>query len=551
MSFAKEINQEREIVLDRAASQSDLFSFMQSYEEVGKVSAVPSILEPLANSLQRLGDLWPISAATMQKLLVDTGNDFWERLRKSTMLVRLLKAAISDQHSELVTLLLARGVSVHQRTDHLSALELACSTPATALTSKIIFIQLLDHANTSRLNEINSDHDERKGLIHYLVGRLREWQTGELLKRGADPNLRTSSQYSRPALVYHLQNHSVGTAQVLLETGADPNQADIYGFDAALAAAWHAQTSFLFELMASTVWKIDWHKTAKLSLSIGGNLVPATEMNALHLAAMCDETSCLSFYFDNNLLTDPNAASVELFTPMHIAATCGNTNSMRFLCNRGANINLKTSNGSLPLHLAVQNAEVEAVQYLANHGSIMDTDNFGMSPMAYARQVGNQKIIDCLGNCSTFFTSASQKDTKLVSQAFESALFCADMQTCEELIRQGFCLDRELPGLNGHTPLTWAIENLEASTIEWLLARDANAARCVDLGHLCISSLQYMISHPRLNKILPLMLEKYQRDGGSILRETATIICGAVYYNNNTGLRLLFKHVQRFEAPYV
>lgn len=255
--FAEKINQDREIVLDRAVSQPDLFSFMQSYEEVGKVSAVSSILQPLGNTLQRLDDLWPISAATMQKLLFDTGNEFWERLRKSAMLVRLLKAAISDQHSELVTLLLAKGVSVHQRTDHLSALELACSITATELTSKTIFTQLLDHADTSRLNETNPNNDERKGLIHYLVGPSKEWQTQELLKRGADPNLRTSDQYSRPALVYHLQNNSAGTAQILLEHGADPNQADAGGFNAVLIATWLAQTSFLFELMASTVWKIN------------------------------------------------------------------------------------------------------------------------------------------------------------------------------------------------------------------------------------------------------------------------------------------------------
>lgn len=538
-------SQDREKVLDRAASQPNLFSFMQSYEEVQKVSAVPYILEPLGNNLHRLGNLSPISAATMQKILLGTKNDFWEGLRKSAVMVRLLKAAISDQHGELVTLLLAKGVSVHQRTDHLSALELACSTNG---SKDAIFTQLLDHANTARLNEINPKHGERKGLIHCLVGRFKERQTRELLKRGADPNLRTMDQYSRPALVYHLQSNSVDTARVLLENGADPNQADACGFNAALSATLRAQTPFLFELMATTVWKIDWQSTGNVSIPIGGK-DHVIEMNALHLAAMCDETSCLSFYFDNNLLTDPDAASVELFTPMHVAAMCGRTNSMRFLCDRGANINLKTSNGSLPLHFAVQNAKVEAVEYLASHGSIMATDNFGMSPMAYARQVGNQKIIDYLGNYFTFFTSASQKDTKLVSQAFESALLRADMQTCEELFRQGFCLDRELPGLNGHTPLTWAIEKAEPSTLEWLLARDANAARCVDSGQLYISPLHRMVSRPELNKFLPAMLERYQRDGGSILREIANVACGAVYNNNDTGLRLLFNHIRKYEAP--
>lgn len=193
----------------------------------------------------------------MQKLLGDTSNDFWERLRTSVMVVRLLKAAISDQHNKLVTLLLAKGVSVHQRIDHLSALELACCTAATDDRSKTIFTQLLDQANTSRLNETNPNHNERKGLIHYLVGESKEWQIRELLKRGADPNLRMSDGYAMPALVYHLDEKSVDTAQVLLEIGANPNHTDLHGIDAALIAAWYGQTPFLFELMASTVWKID------------------------------------------------------------------------------------------------------------------------------------------------------------------------------------------------------------------------------------------------------------------------------------------------------
>lgn len=273
-------------------------------------------------------------------------------------------------------------------------------------------------------------------------------------------------------------------------------------------------------------------------------------MNALHIAARHGQPGCLAFYIDNNFLTDLNTTSVELYTPMHFAAAYGRRNSMQFLWDRGANINLKTSDGSLPLHLAVQNAKVEAVEYLVGQGSNMDTDNSGMSPMAYARQVGNQTIIDCLANCSTVLTSPLQKDTKLVSQAFGNALLNADMQTCEELFRQGFCLDSELPGLNGDTPLVWAIEELESITIEWLLAHDADATRCVGTEQLYVSPLHHMVSRSELNEILPVMLDKYQRDGGSILCEKESIICAAVGANNNTGLQLLFDHVRKFEAPH-
>lgn len=545
------VKRDREIALDLAASQPDLFSFMQSYEEVTRISAVLPLLEPLGSTLRVLDDLWPISVATLQKFLTNTSKTFWNSLRESDMVVRLLKAAITAQNVKLVTLLLTEGVSVHQRTDHSSALELACSSPATEDDSQTIFAQLLEHADTSRLNESNPNVGQQKGLVHYLVGQSKEWQISELLKRGMDPNLRTIDDLSMPALAYHLQQQSVDTAQLLLENGANPNQTCSSGFNAALWATASGQTAFLSEMMASTAWKIAWQKTGDCHAMIRGQMQIFRGVNALHIAALVGKTECLSFYIDNGLFTDVNAPSTGLFTPMHMAAIFGSIDLLTFLCGRGADINAKAADGRLPLHLAVQNAQFNAVEYLVEHGSNMDTDNSGMNPMAYARGVGNQTIIDFLRNCSKIFTRVSQKDTKEVAGAFENAFLRADTETCEELLRQGFCLDSELPGLNGRTPLVWAIENHQKVAIEWLLAHNVDTTRCVGTGHIYVSPLHHMVECPELNEILSLMLDKYQRDGGSVLREKESMICAAVNGNNNTGLQLLLDHVRKFEAPHM
>lgn len=536
--------------LERAVQNPDLISFMQSYEVVRKVSAVSTLLEPYGRTLQRLDDLWPISLAAIQELLNQTSSDNWKCLQDSAMAVRLLEAAIKDDHIEIVTLLLTKGVSVHHRVDQLSALELACDWPATKDSSRTIFTLLLDHADTSRLNEINPNPGRQKGLIHHVAGRSKEWQILELLKRDADPNLRTGDNLMEPALVYHLWRRDFISARVLLEKGANPNQTMSVGVDAALSAARWGATSFLSELSASTTWKVDWQKTCTLFCTLRGKRRQFCGQNALHIAAGNGHIGCLAFYIDNNLLTDVNITCAELFTPMHFAAMSGRINSIAFLLDKGADINAKASDGSLPLHLAVQNAHVKAVNYLVDHGSIMDTNNSGMSPMAYARQVGNQEIIECLGSCSTVFTSAAHHDTEGMAQAFEDAFLHADMQTCEELLRQGFCLDSELPSPNGYTPLVWAIDQCRDTALGWLLARDVNVTRCASTVKRYISPLQYMVERPKLNKSLPVMLDKYQRDGGLILREKHNVICAAVRRKNNDGLRLLLDHVHKFEAPH-
>ncbi|KUI61235.1 Ankyrin-3 [Cytospora mali] len=342
--------------LNRAAVHPDFSSFMESYEMANRTSAVLPLLKPYGNTLEFLEDLWPISVATIQQILVSTSSDLWGHSRDSSMV-------------------------------------------------------LLDHADTSRLNETNPYDHQRRGLLHYLAGPLKGWHIRQLVKRGADPNLRTGNYDSTPALGYHVGEARFDTAQSLFDNGADPNQTDTYGLDATLSAIWssHGASPFLHTLMASTTWKIDWQRKCRRTIEIRDKDHEVNGLNALHIAAMRGDYDCIAFYIDNNLLTDLNAATAELFTPMRMAANNESIKSMILLCDHGANINAKAADG--------------------------------------------------------------KKNAKEVLTVLKDALLRADMETCDELFRQGFSLDSELPGFKSDTSLVWAIKSLKHDVVRWLIAR--------------------------------------------------------------------------------
>lgn len=533
--------------------------FVQSYEEVAHTAGVLHLLEPLRSNLD---DLWPISTEAISGLLQETV--FWETLRESDTILWLLKAAVKCCDVELVKLLLNRGVSVHQRVDEMSALEAACLIPTERSTFQIfmgensdadqIFTVLLDHSDTSRLDEINPYYNQRKGLVHYLAGRGKRWQLEELLKRGADVNLRTNVHVeAQPAILQHLWEGSLESAMTLLDMGANPAMADIHGMDTALTAAAMCNMDLLLHLYTteSQDWQLNWKQTCNaLFRGTGGLELVLFGANALHWAAERGNCDFLRFYLDRGLITDVNAVSVELWTPMHIAALAGQIDAVKLLCSRGASLNLKSADGSLPLHLAVRNEHVEVVKFLVENGSAMDTDISELSPVGYAIKLQNQSIIDCLRTTKQFsdYQCKPRKRGKKLVNAYERALRHGDVEKCELLRAQGCPVDVDFPRQPGRSALVLAIESTDEELIKWLLDHDAKASeqRLTEDGNV-VSPLQSMIMRPPLHDVLPLLLQKYYHEGGSAVTERPSLIYTAIQYHNTVGLRLLLEHIATYE----
>lgn len=523
--------------------------FVQSYETVTHASGVLPLLKPM---LYPLGHLSHGLDSAIYDLLEHTV--LWEELRETVPILRLLKAAINCQNVRLVGLLLEKGVGVHQRIDEISALEMACLKPAANPEAKSVFTLLLDHADPSRLDEVNPYQGQQRGLVHYLAGPGKQWQLEELLRRGVNVNSRTSINIpAQPAIVYYLIAGCSDSAITLLENGADPTMEDVCGFDAALAAAFRGNMTFLLHLhtVGSGNRQLDWKRTfsGRLHGNDGAKLA-VFEINALHLAVWECHVDVLKFYIDSDLLTDLNTVSAELFTPMHLAAFNGHVDAIRFLCSRGGGLNLKSADGSLPLHLAVRNGHTDAVKFLIDHGSVIDADIYGLSPMRYAMRLQNQSILDCLGTAKHFSDhqyEPKQHDRDVV-HAFEQALIRGDIKFCEMLRSQGFPINVDLPGQRGRSALMLAIEHADEELIKWLLAHDVRATeQALTEDGDAVSPLQAMIRQSRLNDVLPILLQKYQNEGSSAVTERPSLICIAIQHDNTVGLRLLLEYISRNE----
>lgn len=520
--------------------------FLQSYEAVTHTPGILTLLEPLRSDLD---DLSPLSTQPICEILDQT--IFWESLYGSVEILRLLKAAVTSRDVELVKLLLQHGVSVHQRIDEMSVLEVACLKPMEMdhrleiEDSQQIFTLILEHADTSRLDEINPHESQQKGLIHYLAGRGKEWQLEELLNRGVDVNLRTGSRtHLEPAIVHHLLQRSPDSALTLLERRADVTMADSYGMDAALAAVFRDELTFLLRLHATRRqhWQLNWQKTCDINVTNErGVKMVILEANALHLAAESGNCDILRFYLDEGLLTDINAPSMELWTPLHLAAYSGHVEAIKLLYSRGGSLGLKSADGSLPLHLAVRNEHIEVVRFLVENGSAMDADTRGVSPVGYAMQLQNQPILDYLRMTKQYLDDHSEhaECQKNFVYAFEQALVRGDVKECELLRSQGCPVQVDLPGHNGRSALMLAIEDSNEELINWLLANGAKVTEQTFQDGSLTSPLQAMIMRPHLNALIPSLLQRYRNEGVSPVTEKPSLICIAIQHDNTVGLRLL------------
>ena len=72
-------------------------------------------------------------------------------------------------------------------------------------------------------------------------------------------------------------------------------------------------------------------------------------------------------------------------TPIHAAASAGQTNLLSLLIQHGADVNGRGRIGETPLFVASQNTRLEAGQFLLNHGADIDARNkYNNTPLIYA-----------------------------------------------------------------------------------------------------------------------------------------------------------------------
>jgi uncharacterized protein len=122
-----------------------------------------------------------------------------------------------------------------------------------------------------------------------------------------------------------------------------------------------------------------------------------------------------------------NQLSKEGFSPLILASYTGSLELVQILVSKGANVNHTSSMGTALMAAIVKN-QVPVVQFLLEQGAEVNVwDDRGTTPLIYAVQFKNYKILKLLLNYKPD-TSHTDKNGKT---AFEYAVFSGD----EEIIQ--------------------------------------------------------------------------------------------------------------------
>lgn len=94
------------------------------------------------------------------------------------------------------------------------------------------------------------------------------------------------------------------------------------------------------------------------------------ELTALHIAAATGQLDAVNYLLSEAVGSDPRAARINNFTPLHSAAMRGHAAVCEVLLRAGAGVNVQTApQGYAPLHSAAFAGHLEAIRVLLEHGA--------------------------------------------------------------------------------------------------------------------------------------------------------------------------------------
>lgn len=253
---------------------------------------------------------------------------------------------------------------------------------------------ILDHVDVRKLNHLDA---AGFSILHTLFGRLdadKEWLILELVKRGADVNIRDATINRNTPIVTHLCASSFDSATVLLGAGADPTIASPASWNAAQAAIARGGDKFLkklleFSKVSSSAF--DWNRLADVTDATNGEQF--TGLNVLHLAAWSGSKACFDILFSERLYTDIQSISRQGYNCMHFAAWIGSVPMIKHLHKLGVRNNQAGTDGSTPLHMAVRANKSSAVRKLLDLGSLVVEDIVGVTPSMLAERMNLKNIV--------------------------------------------------------------------------------------------------------------------------------------------------------------
>ncbi|KAK8137409.1 hypothetical protein PG984_002902 [Apiospora sp. TS-2023a] len=519
--------------------------YMRSHEISSKESGIVPLLESLDLPARQSIDFWLVSPQFLMDVINAT--EYWPQFRVSPMALELLRSFYTPTFdTAFIRFLLEREVFPGGR-DPYAALRLTdlliTTGPASEAWREAVRLTI-DRVANEDWNKFDP-LDDGVGAIHCTRS---VWLIEEIIRRGADPNLRASpSQGNIPALVWHILGSRPEIALCLLKNGARADEADANGLNAMHAAVIAGNVNILESILACLGFSENspWYSLCEYRWSGRHRTV-----NVLHLSALKGQLACMEFLLRHDEAQKLRNESDRTWQTMDLAAMGGHDGTIRYLHKQGFDINCRNPyNGYTPLHTAVTENKPSAVQTLMELGAASVEDKEGLTPLALALLAGLPEIIEMLDH--TLSTEHTEQGPSLeflpplaswgqrLMPTIEMAIQRGNIGLCKRLRKLGCPLEGHLL-CGGCSLLVLALSCGRGPIASWLIEEGASVVTNGCLKHGNASALELCVKCETLDiKSTERFLAKYVQEGGDIV--DAEILSSAVKANAPGNLRVLLK----------
>lgn len=298
--------------------------------------------------------------------------------------------------------------------------------------------------------DVNGYNDQKQTPLHYCIAHLDAKKDVAavrfLLAQGADPNIKIPDMY--PPLAYCIWHGYTHIAQALLEHGANPNIFVRYG-----------QKPLRYAISRGEF------NMASLLIDHGADINYQDDHNPLPLKEAARDDSLPLMIKMIQKGTNSNNLGIALLE----AVSNNAENAAVVLLDYNADINQKDSRGCTPFLLALRYGQTEIVRRLYNRGAnILDQDNDGNNALMHAVLSGDLDIIRFVTEKKAFPIDQRNNDgdTALI---YAAKNYRSDGM--EYLIAEG--ADIHARNNNGDTALTLALMHEDERAVRLLLENGA------------------------------------------------------------------------------
>ncbi len=335
-------------------------------------------------------------------------------------------------------------------------------------TEQNLFLNAIETKNENSLRQFFHQWPPKSGYFYKSRSMMEltaetDFEKGIeiLLEMGLNPN-DVAYNGSMHALDYAILNDNFNMAKLLLKKGANPNGTFKYSTDSRFEPKTKCSLGLAIEMDSPLL--------VRQLLKKGANPNATHNDEPLTVLAARKAHPCVI-----DLLAEKganiNAQDKDGNTALHIAALNGNIRLVKKLIERyHANTIIQNHNKDLPMHMAMQNPNIEVLKLLQKHGTPIYQENIGKESVAtLAIKSNNTEILNTVFHWLHPFSAVYLKDP-MINSLLPVAIQSKSPVSTAHLLKH--TPDLNAPIYEGMNPLQYICEREDEQQLNALLSFD-------------------------------------------------------------------------------